>query len=137
MAGKKRLLIVEDDENQRQLYERTFVRDGYEVILAADGTEAIEKARADRPDLIVMDIRMPRRDGIDAMQKILGEDKQVPIIINTAYPSHQQNFMTWAADAYVIKSADLAKLRETVKEVLERRAQPEDGSGPAGGTPEA
>ena len=120
MADKKKLLIVEDDENQRRLYEITFERDGYDVVVAADGTEAIEKARSDKPDLIVMDIRMPRRDGIDAMQKILGEDKHVPIIINTAYPSHQQNFMTWAADAYVIKSADLSKLRETVKEVLAR-----------------
>ena len=120
MADKKKLLIVEDDENQRRLYEITFKRDGYDVVVASDGTEAMEKARTDKPDLIVMDIRMPRRDGIDAMQKILGEDKQVPIIINTAYPSHQQNFMTWAADAYVIKSADLSKLRETVKEVLER-----------------
>jgi len=132
MAEKKKLLIVEDDENQRRLYEVTFKRDGYDVVVASDGTEAIEKARKDKPDLIVMDIRMPRRDGIDAMQKILGEDKQVPIVINTAYPSHQQNFMTWAADAYVIKSADLSKLRETVKEVLERsKNAPEAGTSPS------
>ncbi len=132
MAEKKKLLIVEDDENQRRLYEVTFKRDGYDVVVAADGTEAIEKARRDKPDLIVMDIRMPRRDGIDAMQKILGEDKHVPIVINTAYPSHQQNFMTWAADAYVIKSADLSKLRETVKEVLERsESAPEAGDSPS------
>jgi DNA-binding NtrC family response regulator len=129
MTQEKTLLIVEDDESQRVLYERAFTKEGYKVVLAVDGTEAIEKARTEKPDLIVMDIRMPRRDGIDAMQKILGENKRVPVVINTAYPTHQQNFMTWAADAYVIKSADLTKLKETVKEVLASRRE----AAPAGG----
>ena len=126
MSEAKKLLIVEDDESQRRLYERAFSKEGYEVVLAADGTEAIEKARTEKPDLIVMDIRMPRRDGIDAMQKILGEDRRVPIVINTAYPSHQQNFMTWAADAYVIKSSNLSGLKKVVSDVLAGKIKPTD-----------
>ena len=93
MSEERKLLIVEDDEAQQKLYERAFVKEGYQVVLAADGTEAIEKAQTEQPDLIVMDIRMPRRDGIDAMQQILGENKSVPVVIHTAYPTHQQNFI--------------------------------------------
>ena len=112
------ILFVEDEENQRTLYKEELVREGYEVLLAVDGKEAVELSEKHNPALVVMDIRMPRMDGIEAMGKILSRNNTVPIILNTSYSSYQDHFMSWAADAYVVKSSDLTELKQTIKDVL-------------------
>jgi DNA-binding response OmpR family regulator len=115
------ILIVEDEKNQAVLYRNQLVAEGYSVSVANDGREAVTMARNNPPDLIILDINMPGMNGIEAMGKILGENNKVPIIINTAYASFKDNFMTWSADAYVLKSSDLSELTRTIKEVLEKR----------------
>ena len=122
-----KILVVEDDKNQQELYREELMDEGYEVDVASDGKEAITKAQKDRPDLIVLDISMPGMDGIEAMGKILGTDNRIPIVLNTAYSSYKDNFMTWSADAYVIKSADLTPLKNTIKQVLENVRQQQSG----------
>jgi CheY-like chemotaxis protein len=112
------ILLVEDEKNQRLLYEQELRFEGYKIVTAADGKEAMKKVQEQPPDLIIMDINMPNMDGIDAMGKILSKNKQVPIIINTAYSSYKDSFMSWAADAYVVKSSDLSVLKSKIKEVL-------------------
>jgi CheY-like chemotaxis protein len=67
-----------------------------------------------------MDINMPKMDGIEAMGKILSEHKRIPIIINTAYSSYKDDFMSWSADAYIIKSSDLKELKDKIKELLQK-----------------
>ena len=118
-----RILVVEDDKNQQELYRQELSEEGYDVDVASDGKEAIAKVQKDRPDLIVLDISMPGMDGIEAMGKILGSDNRIPIVLNTAYSSYKDNFMTWSADAYVIKSSDLTPLKNTIKQVLENVKQ--------------
>ena len=115
-----RILVVEDDKNQQELYRVELTEEGYEVDVAGDGKEAVSRVQQNRPDLIVLDISMPGMDGIEAMGKILGGDNRIPIVLNTAYSSYKDNFMTWSADAYVIKSSDHTKLKTTIKEVLSR-----------------
>ena len=61
---------------------------------------------------------MPKMDGIETMGKILSEHKKIPIIINTAYSSYKDDFMSWSANAYVIKSSDLKELKDKIKEVI-------------------
>ncbi len=117
------ILVVEDDKNQRLLYEQELKLEGYEVVTASDGKDALEKVQKQLPDLIVMDINMPKMDGIETMGKILGKNKEVPVIINTAYSNYKDNFMSWAADAYVVKSSDLSELKKTVKEILGKKAK--------------
>ncbi len=116
-----RILVVEDDKNHQELYRQELIDEGYEVDVACDGKEAVDKAEQIRPDLIVLDISMPGMDGIEAMWKILGGDNKIPIVLNTAYSSYKDNFMTWSADAYVIKSSDLTQLKTTIQQVLESR----------------
>jgi DNA-binding response OmpR family regulator len=116
-----KLLIVDDEENQRRLYAQEFEDEGYTVIEAADGRSAVEKMRAESPDLVVLDICMPGMDGIEALGKMLGADVRVPVVLNTAYSAYKDNFMSWAADAYVVKSADLSELKSTVRGLLEAR----------------
>lgn len=117
---KKKILIVEDEEGLRLLYEEELKSEGYEVITAKNGKEAIEKLEKGKPDLIILDIVMPVMNGMEALGRILGKDKKIPIIINSSYPSYKENFMSWAADAYITKSIDLSELKDKVKELLEK-----------------
>jgi CheY-like chemotaxis protein len=117
------ILVVEDDKNQRLLYEQELKLEGYEVVTASDGKEALKKAQEQLPDIIIMDINIPKMDGIETMGKILSRNKEIPIIINTAYSNYKDNFMSWAADAYIVKSSDLSELKNTVKEVLAKKAK--------------
>jgi DNA-binding response OmpR family regulator len=114
----KTILLVEDNTNQLLLYKQELSLEGYNIITAQDGQEAIKKVKEHTPDLIVMDINMPKINGIEAIGKILSEHKKVPIIINTAYSSYKDNFMSWSADAYIIKSSDLKELKDKIKELI-------------------
>ncbi len=117
------ILLVEDDKNQRLLYEQELKHDGYEVVTASDGKEALEKVQKQLPDIVIMDINMPKMDGIEAMGRILSKNKAIPLILNTAYTNYKDSFMSWMADAYVVKSSDLSELKGKIKEVLTNRAK--------------
>ncbi len=112
------ILLVEDDKNQRLLYKEELKLEGYETVTAADGKEALEKVEEQLPDIVVMDINMPRMGGTETMGRILNKNKKIPIIINTAYSNYRSNFMSWAADAYIVKSSDLTELKNKIKELL-------------------
>jgi len=116
-----KLLIVDDEKNIRRLYEKAFTQSGYEVLLAENGAAAVEKVQNEGPDLVILDIRMPGMDGIETLGKILGKKRDIPVILNTAYTSYQNNFMSWAADAYVVKSSDIDVLKSKVEEVLMKK----------------
>ena len=112
------ILLVEDDKNQRLLYEQELRLVDYNILTASDGKVALEIVRIQAPDIIVMDINMPKMDGIVAMGRILSKHKHIPIIINTAYSNYKDNFMSWAADAYIVKSSDMSELKDKIKELL-------------------
>ncbi len=112
----KKMLIAEDDENLRLLYKRSFTDEGYKVVLARNGKEAVNKTRKEKPDLIIMDIRMPGLNGLEAMNEIKSHAKKIPVIINTAYPLYQDDFTAWPAAAYILKSSDLTPLKNAVRE---------------------
>ena len=114
----KKILVVEDERSLRLLYEQELSRDGYAVITAANAPEGLALVDAENPDLVVLDIRMPGMDGLDAMSRILERHPKMKVVLNSAYSSYKDNFMSWAADAYIIKSADLSELKAKVKELL-------------------
>ena len=117
----EKILCVDDDDNLLLLYQEELSEEGYKVILAKDGKEALAKFAKEKPQVVVMDIRMPVMDGIEVLTAILGKDRQIPVILNTAYPQYRENFMTWGAEAFVIKSSDLTELKQKIREVLEKR----------------
>ena len=121
----KTILIADDDKNLTLLYEQELTDEGYRVDTVHDARQAIERVAQNPPDLLILDIRMPGMDGIEALGHILGKDNRLPVILNTAYSNYKDNFMTWSADAYVVKSSDLSELKNTVREVLERRGSEE------------
>ena len=116
-----RILVVEDEPSLRMLYRGDLAEDGHEVATASDAKEALAQLEALRPDLVVLDIRMPGMDGLDAMTRILERDPRIAVVLNSAFSCYKDNFLSWAADAYVVKSSDTSELRETVRRVLAGR----------------
>jgi two-component system response regulator (stage 0 sporulation protein F) len=117
---KKKILVVEDEENLRLLYEEELNAEGYDVVTAGNGKEALRQVEKVRPDLVVLDIVMPVMDGMEALGQIVGKKRNIPVIIHTSYPGYREDFMSWAADAYVAKSSDLRELKETVRDLLKK-----------------
>jgi DNA-binding response OmpR family regulator len=117
-AGK--ILLVENEEGQRLLYERELNEEGYLVLWARNGKEALKRLEESIFDLVILDIVMPEMDGIEVLAKIVSRYKKMPIILHTAYTHYQNDFMTWLADAFVVKSSDLSVLKKTVKELLRK-----------------
>ena len=116
------ILVVDDEKSLRTLYKRDLEGEGHEVIATGRASEALDRIESDPPDLVVIDIRLPEMDGLDLMARILERHRGLPIILNTAYSSYKDNFMSWSADAYVVKSSDTTELRARVREILARRA---------------
>ncbi len=114
-----KILVVEDEENVCLLYRTELEAEGYSVVVANDGKTAVQKASEEEPDLIVMDINLPEKmDGLEAMSKIHGLGKSIPIILNTGYSQYRDNFLAWAAEDYIVKSGDLTELKESITRIL-------------------
>ncbi len=119
MKGK--ILVVDDEINQGMLYEQELEDDGYDVDVANSGQQALEMVKEGGYNLVVLDVGMPGMDGLEALGRMLSMDNKLPVILNTAYPSYKDNFMSWAADAYVVKSSDLTELKECISKSLARK----------------
>ncbi len=117
------ILIVEDDEHQQLLYQEELKEEGHEVVVASSGEQALQLVKQLTPDLVILDIAMPGMDGVEALGRLLAQDNQLPVILHTAYATYKDNFMTWSADAYVVKSSDLSELKAEIGRVLAKRAQ--------------
>lgn len=109
------ILVVDDEQDLTTLYKLELEGMGFRVSIANTGGDALTRVRDDRPDLVVMDIRMPDIDGLELMGRILAADPGIPIVLNSAYACYQDSFLSWAADAYVLKSSDLGPLVSTVE----------------------
>jgi CheY-like chemotaxis protein len=115
------VLIVDDEANQRRLYQEELTDEGYLVKLAENGKQALESIAELPPDLVVLDIRMPVMDGLEALGKIIGKERNIPVIIHSAYSSYKDDFISWAADGFVVKSANLAELKSKIRELLDTK----------------
>lgn len=118
-----KILVVDDEAGLRVLYEKELLREGYQIELASSGKEAISKVKNTAFDLIILDIKMPEMNGIEVLNKIMNINNKIPIILNSAYASFKDNFSTWAADAYIVKSSDFGELKDAVAKVLKEKAK--------------
>ncbi len=121
---KKRILVVEDEAALRLAYEEELKAEGYDVSTARNGKEALSLLKKKRPNLIILDIIMPEMGGMEALIRILSEERDIPIILHTSYPEYKRDLMSWGADAYIMKSDDLNELKEKIRELLEKRREP-------------
>jgi DNA-binding NtrC family response regulator len=119
-----KILIVDDEEHIRMLYQVELEDEGYEVMTAADGHRLIERIERDEPDLIVLDIKMAGYNGLDLLQEIRNRFYNLPVILCSAYDSFKRDIKSIAADSYVVKSSDLTELKKTIARALESTVPP-------------
>lgn len=117
----KTILVVEDDANLLDVVRHNLVREGYDVATARDGETAVEVARAMKPDLILLDIMLPRLDGLDVC-RILRKEMSVPILMLTARADEIDKVvgLEMGADDYVTKPFSLRELLARIKAMLRR-----------------
>ena len=117
------VLLVDDDPVILKLLQVNFEMEGFKVSTANDGVEGLEKARAERPDIVLLDIMMPRMDGLEVTKALKGdpETKDIPIILLSAkaQASDIQAGKDIGADDYLTKPFDPLELLERVNELLE------------------
>jgi two-component system response regulator (stage 0 sporulation protein F) len=109
------ILHVEDDGSVRLLYKEVFEELGYQVVQACSGEEALRMLRSNRPDLIILDLKMPGMGGRAFLTKFHRLKMRIPIVISTAYPYFEGDPASELADAFVVKSGDLGELVEKVQ----------------------
>ena len=122
---KKKILIVEDNPQNMRLVEMTLRSGGYALLKATDGEEALDLATREQPDLIVMDMQLPKISGLEVTRRLrqLPTFSHVPIIALTAYAmkGDREKFIEAGCDAYVSKPINTRELPEMVAKLLKQR----------------
>ena len=120
-----KILIVDDDEDLIQSLSLRLRNEGYDVVSATDGYQGLEKARIEKPDLLILDVRMPAGDGFSIQERLLTQgDVWPPVIYLTGEKSTatELNAKKFGAFAVIYKPFDAAQLLDTVKRALTRSA---------------
>jgi DNA-binding response OmpR family regulator len=137
-AGKKKILVVEDEDNLRELVQSRLEKEGFDVVTAADGFQAVVKARQDQPDLVILDLMIPKMDGYTVCRLFKSSGMaQIPIIMFTARssPDDVRRGLDTGADAYVCKPFESSVLLSKVTELL-KIGEPAAKPKPAPANPE-
>lgn len=117
--NKKKILIVDDDETILYILKRFFIGRGFQVRVAKDGLEAMERLKAERPALVLTDIKMPSFSGIDLIKFIRENMKNVPIILMTAYPQlYPEKRNENQVEAYYVKPFDIDEMFLSIEKIL-------------------
>ncbi|MBM4039011.1 MAG: response regulator [Planctomycetes bacterium] len=125
----KKVLIVDDEADMRDFAQAALEDDGYQFVFAADGVEAVERAAAEKPDLIVMDVQMPKKDGFAALYDIRRDPalRAIPVILLTGIAEKTgvrfdagtvKEYMGEQPEAYFDKPVDPDVLREAARKLL-------------------
>jgi two-component system response regulator MprA len=126
-----RILVVDDDRAVRESLRRSLAFNGYDVDVASDGSEALDRLRAQRPDALVLDVMMPRVGGLETCRRLRADGDDVPILVLTARDSIADRVagLDAGADDYLAKPFDLEELLARLRALL-RRTQHGDPAGP-------
>jgi len=128
MSEKKRILVVDDEPDFASIVQGNLEKEGFEVEVAYNGVEGLEKVHANPPDAIVLDVMMPEKDGYEMCADLKGDEKycDIPIVLLTAVASHvtstrysHADGMSTEADDYIAKPASAEEITRSVKDLLE------------------
>ena len=115
---KKKILIIEDDEHISRVYEMRFLKDGYNTVLVANGEQAVEKVTSEKPNLIILDLMVPRKDGFAILEEIKKNPSTVsiPVLVlsNLGGKDDQKRALGLGANDYMVK------VENSMQEVIER-----------------
>jgi CheY-like chemotaxis protein len=121
--GMVKILIVEDDPLMSRMYQKIFTFDGYEVIMAGDGEEGLEKAKQEKPTIMLLDIMMPKLNGLQVLEKLKmdPDTKAIPVVMltNLAGTQDAEAALTKGAVKYIVKSEyEPKQISDMVKEII-------------------
>ena len=119
-SDKNKILVVDDEESIHLLYREELEDEGYQVISAMNGEDALKLFESEQPDLVILDINMPGMDGIEVLRQMKQMKPNVPVILSSAYPEYKQDLASWASDDYIVKSFNLDELKASVKRHLQK-----------------
>jgi DNA-binding response OmpR family regulator len=135
MSGQKKILVAEDETDIRKLITFSLQYAGYEVIEALDGEEAIRMARDEQPDLILLDVRMPKMNGYETCQVLKAHDstQSIPVVFLSARGQEAEirRGLALGAEEYILKPFAPDELYRRVGGILERQGRRRDAGHPA------
>ena len=118
----RKILVVEDNEDSRELVVKVLKNKGYQVTAAVDGEEAVEKAIAEKPDLILLDISLPKLDGYEVAKKLksLAEFQDIPIVALTAHAmkGDREKVIVAGFEGYITKPINVRELPDQLKSYI-------------------
>lgn len=124
-ASSPKILVVEDNQDNREMVVKALKFNGYQVVEAVDGEEAIEKVKAEHPDLILLDIFLPKMDGYEATRRLKGDTslRNIPIIALTAHAmkGSMEEALAVGCDGYISKPIDVRELPKHIQRFLKPR----------------
>jgi DNA-binding response OmpR family regulator len=117
----KTILVVDDEESIRILYKKALETEGFNVILAENGEMALNKIDENNIDLMVLDIKMPGMNGMEVLKAMSSKEKHPAVLLNSAYSGYTEDYHSWIAEDYIIKTSDISVLINKVKEILNKK----------------
>jgi DNA-binding NtrC family response regulator len=116
-----KILVIDDEEGIRSLLDTLLSRKGYEVVLAASGQKGLELFRRERPDVVVLDLKMPEMDGVTVLKQIRCVDQRLPVIVLTGVgtPETEQQVYSLGVNEFVEKEFSLHRLGDSLKRLLD------------------
>jgi two-component system alkaline phosphatase synthesis response regulator PhoP len=126
----KKILAVDDEKHIVRLVQITLAKEGYEIVTAHNGREALEQVESEKPDLVIMDVMMPEMDGLEALASLKGntETANIPVIMLTAKAQDTDVFRGWqtGADLYLTKPFNPMELVTFVKRIFHEQREGEE-----------
>ena len=113
-----KILLVDDEPNVRLVYREVLAEKGHEVLEAESGEETFKILNGENVDLVVLDIKLRLESGLNVLQKITKEFPDIPVVLCSAYVSFQNDYTTWLAKSYVVKSSDPDEFLKEVNNAL-------------------
>jgi DNA-binding NtrC family response regulator len=114
------LMVIDDEGAIRHLYAAELEDEGHTVVTCGTRKQALEQLHHQIFDLIILDIQLDQESGLELLQQIAKEREKTPVILCTAYSCYKEEFSSWLADAYVVKSSNLDELKDEVQRLLSR-----------------
>ncbi|MGA1862444.1 response regulator [Deferribacter thermophilus] len=115
----KKILIIDDDPNIRSFYREFLEENGFTVIEAENGFEGVKIFREESPNLILLDINMPEKSGLDILKEIKKRNDKVPIFLLTAHEDYKRDFSALYADEYFVKNKNPEIILKRINKYLE------------------
>lgn len=115
------ILVVDDEESIRAIYKVELEDEGYRVLCAANGEEVAKLIAENTIHLVILDIKLKGESGLQILQNITRGKHEIPVILSTAYGAYKDDFSSWLADSYVVKSSSMKELKDEITKVISRR----------------